>query len=176
MRHPWRVCELVGLSHHMWDLVCPSSQIPPMLSCFHTSSTVPPLFSLLFWGMSFGEMNSNKVVSHRSLLKNFLQRGSAGETDPLCVPFLAGFTFSEEGTHRQRSRTLDVTNKMLCLLNGRPRQDILEARVERALPVYRERALWQRLFSQWLLKSSYQYKSLLFLWLESLREVTVAQK
>lgn len=57
-----------------------------------------------------------------------------------------------------------------------PRQDILETRVERALPVYRERVVWQQLFSQWGLKSSYQYKSLLSLWLEKVRELTAAQK
>lgn len=57
-----------------------------------------------------------------------------------------------------------------------PRQDILETRVERAFPVYREWVVWQQLFSEWGLKSSYQYKSLLFLWLESLRELAAAQK
>lgn len=51
-----------------------------------------------------------------------------------------------------------------------------KTRVERASPVYHERVVWPQLFSQWGLKSSYQYKSLLFLWLERLREGTAAQK
>lgn len=39
--------------------------------CLHSPSTKDPLFCLLFWGMSFGELNSDKVISHQSLSKRF---------------------------------------------------------------------------------------------------------
>lgn len=89
--------------------------MPP---CFHTSSTKDPLSRSLFWSLSFDELNPNKVISQQSLLKQFSLRASSGRADPLHVPFFAGFLW--RGSTKKRSRTLDTTNKLLCLPSGRP--------------------------------------------------------
>lgn len=141
-----------------------------MASCFHTSSTKDPLFCFLFWGMSFAEFNSNKVISHQSLWKKFSLQGSSGTTDPLRCPVL-GRALWRGYIEREVVHKVWLANCCVCSKDA-PRQDILETRVERALAVYHERVVWQQLFSQWTMKRSYQYKSLLSVRLESLTELT----
>lgn len=84
-----------GMSQFITPHPCLHAFIPPQLR-IHCSCT-------LFWGLSFGELNSNKVISHQSLFEKFSLKGSGGNTDHLSVPFLAEFSFSQEGTQKEKS-------------------------------------------------------------------------
>lgn len=164
MRLLWRVCVRLFFSlsaRRIWYV--PVHNSPPMPSCIHTSSTKDPLFLHTVLRSVFRWVQFKQSHLSPELVQKVLTEGLRWKYRPPQCPILSRvFLFSGGYTEGEVAHGTWLTNCFVCPTDA-PRQDILETLVERAFPVYREKVVWQQLFSQCDLKRQLSGQKFFFL-------------